>query len=282
VYMYAEGEAPVAGQENRRHQLKQISYNFLKEAGVALVAFNSVKTLHSMSPTLVMECMLILEHVKRDPDVRAVVWTATGTKAFCSGAAMGGDQKMHVDQDVIDAYAKRNMVNDDIACSKMTKAFWDCPKTIIMAVNGLAVGGGANIALANFGDIVFCSKNSRFMWPFGRLGLTPELGSSMVMPAVVGMAKAKELMMGGDWISAEDAVKFGLANGVHEPEQVLVHAVNFAAKVATTHPATARLMKQVLNATLREKLDEVMARESATIIDSISQAGSFIPLRSKL
>ena len=81
--------------------------------------------------------------------------------------------------------------------ARQTIAFWDFPKPLIMAVNGLAVGGGANIALANHADLVVCSSKARFKYPFSTLGLTPELGSSMLIPFVVGMAKAKEIMMLG-------------------------------------------------------------------------------------
>ena len=69
----------------------------------------------------------------------------------------------------------------------MTLAFWDFPKPSIVAVNGLAVGGTANIALVNFHDLVFCSPEARFKYPFADLGFTPELGSSFMMPRVLQM-----------------------------------------------------------------------------------------------
>mmetsp|Transcript_22227 Transcript_22227/g.48579 ORF Transcript_22227/g.48579 Transcript_22227/m.48579 type:complete len:320 (+) Transcript_22227:112-1071(+) len=282
VYFNAEGEPAVPGKEGAVHKLKQVSYQLFAEAGVAVVAFNSPKTLHCMSPGLVMETMLILEHMRRDSAVRAVVWTGTGTKAFCSGAAMGGDQSYGVDQDVVKAYDKRGLVNDDIACTKLTKAFWDFPKPMIMAINGLAVGGGANMALANYGDVVFCSTNSKFMYPFARLGLTPELGSSQLIPFVVGMSKGKEMMFGADWFSAEEAVNWRLASAVCAPEELLPKAMAFAIKAAAVHPETARLIKKVMNSTLREKLDEVMKRENAVIMEAIDKSGSFLKGRSKM
>ena len=88
-------------------------------------------------------------------------------------------------------------------------ALWDFPKPIVGAINGLGVGGGANMALANCMDLVVCSTNARFMYPFSTLGITPEMGSTYMMPYLVGMAKAKEMMLLGGWFSAEDAVELG-------------------------------------------------------------------------
>lgn len=174
---------------------------------------------------------------------------------------------MHIPRHVVDDYEKRKMVPQpsnikpaDMVMARQTIAFWDFPKPLVMAVNGLAVGGGANIALANYADIVICSSAARFKYPFSTLGLTPELGSSSLIPFVVGMAKAKEIMMLGvrmtrnnsqaatelyllklhvyevytgcschwhlqDWFSAEDAVQLGLANQVVAPEELMPRAV---------------------------------------------------------
>ena len=115
----------------------------------------------------------------------------------------------------------------------LTIAFWDFPKPIVAAVNGLAVGGGANIALANYADIVICSTNARFKYPFSTLGLTPELGSSQLIPFIVGMAKAKEIMMIGDWIAADKAVSLGLANEVVAPDALLARAMEVATDLTT-------------------------------------------------
>merc|ERR1712151_1157197 len=74
-------------------------------------------------------------------------------------------------------------------------AFWDFPKISIAAVNGLAVGGGANMALCNFHDFVFCSEAAKFRYPFVSLGATPELSSSLLLPYLVGYVRAKELLL---------------------------------------------------------------------------------------
>merc|ERR1711971_1360969 len=101
---------------------------------------------------------------------------------------------------------------------------------------------------AGFSDLVFCSTRARFMYPFARLGITPELGSSLVMPWLVGMSKAKEMMMLGKWFSAEEALRLNLVNAVCSPEELLPRAVRTAAKIATRNSTTLQLMKQIMNA----------------------------------
>ncbi len=133
--------------------------------------------------------------------------TGSGDRAFSSGAALKGDGEhftVHVPPHVIEDYEDRKMIPQpptirppDMVMARQTIAFWDFPKPLIMAINGLAVGGGANIALANYADMVICSRTARFKYPFSTLGITPELGSSSLIPFVVGMAKAKEIMMLG-------------------------------------------------------------------------------------
>merc|ERR1712232_1513393 len=111
-------------------------------------------------------------------------------------------------------------------------AFWDFPKISIAAVNGLAVGGGVNIAFCNFHDLVFCSDAAKFKFPFVSLGATPELSSSLLFPYLVGFARAKELLLVGDWFTADDAFRMGLANRVVPAEKLLPEALTLARKFA--------------------------------------------------
>merc|ERR1711865_1055262 len=129
-----------------------------------------------------------------------------------------GQQQQEVDAalpaDVQEHYLRMGMgfVKGDIALKCLTLAFWDFPKVSICAVNGLAVGGGANMALSNYHDYVVCSEKARFLWPFSKLNITPELGSTLVMPIILGFARAKKLLMENEWVSAQEAERLGLVS----------------------------------------------------------------------
>jgi len=185
--------------------------------------------------------------------------------------------KIHVPKDILEAYSKRGNAPErgNWVQAPLTKAFWDFPKPLVMAVNGLAIGGGMNIALANCGDMVVCSSKARFMYPFAKLGVTPEFGSSMMLPLLVGMPKAKELFMTGDWLSAEEAYRLGLVNVLCNLEEVLPKAVELAAKTARFNNEGMKCIKEVVNAPLRERLDEVLRKEQEVILRSIQVTGGF-------
>ena len=136
----------------------------------------------------------------------------------------------------------------------------------------MAVGGAANIALMNFGDLVVCSTTAKFMYPFAKLGFTPELGSSLVMPYIVGLVRTKQMMMLGEWFSAEKAQEWGLVNAVVEPEELMATALDLARRLAENHPENMRLMKASINAPLRRQLDAVLEAESASIQESMMLA----------
>lgn len=258
------------------YQLQSILWRVL-DNGVAVAAYNTPKKLNSFAPNPMMETFVVLEHARRDKSVRVLIWTGTGPKAFSSGAAVkGADPAVHVPIECVAEYSARGMApSSDFVLDSMTRAFWDFPKPLIMAINGLAVGGAANIALCNFGDLILCSTSAKFMYPFAKLGFTPELGSSMMMPFLVGMAKAKELMMLGQWFSAEQAKDLGLVNEVLAPEKLMPRAVELAEELAKRNPETMTQMKKVLNLQLREKLDVVLKKEQEHIMASLKSLGGW-------
>lgn len=249
----------------------------VRENGVAVVTFNSPKDLHSLTQERRQEMFLILEHINRCDDVKVVVWTASGDRAFCSGASLKpGVGDITLDEEIRVEYQRRGMspsLKVDIAMMADTRAFWDCKKVIIGAINGLAVGGGANIALMNYFDIVLCSKTAKFKYPFVDIGMTPELGSSMMFPYNASMARAKQVFFTGEWFSAKDAYDWGLVNELHEPKDLLPRALKLADTLAEKHQPQLILSKKLLNTELRARLDDTMRRENETIRSSLEEHG---------
>ena len=255
-------------------KLQAVSFRLDEESGVAVACHNTPKNLHALTLCQQMEYFVILEHCTRCDDVKCVLWTATGDKAFGSGAALRGGIDIAVPADVVTQYDARGMAPDfgsppDVALKRQTLLFWDFPKPCLVAVNGLAVGGHANFALANHFDVVFASTNAKFKYPFASLGLTPELGSSFVMPFVLGMARAKQIMLGGDWFQAQQAREWGLVNEVHELADLFPKALEYAKKLAATNPTAVSLGKRLLNHHLRKHMDEVMDIENETQRESL-------------
>lgn len=261
------------GGEEHRYELQTIKYE-LHPNGVAVCTYNTPNSLNSLSQNQQWETYAILEHMTKDDNVRVAIWTGAGEKAFNSGADLK-DQKVFIPKEARPDMEARGMapVKGDFVLAPMTKAFWDFPKPSIVAVNGLAVGGAANIALCNFHDLVICSTNARFMYPFPKLGFTPELGSSVMMPFTIGMARAKELMLLGDWLSAEKAEKWGLVNAVVAPDQLMTEAMKLAERLVMFHPEPLKLAKKVLNHHVRTQLDSILMVEQETIMASLTATG---------
>lgn len=127
-------------------------------------------------------------------------------------------------------------------------------KPVVAAVNGLAIGIGTTMLLHC--DLVYAVETARFQLPFVNLGLVPELGSSLILPALAGRTAAAELMMFGDMFNATKATEIGLINGTCSAEALLETARSAAQKLATKPPAALRKTKALLNA----NADEVHAR----------------------
>ena len=164
------------------YELHAFTYEVDADTGVAVATLSNPEKLNCISVNQHWEFFAVLEHAARDEDARAVVWIGEG-RAFNAGADLGGARTTHIPDHLCDAMRARGMApGTDMVLKNLTLAFWDFPKPSVCAVNGLAVGGGANIALANYHDLVVCSEEARFKYPFAKLGLTPELGSSLAPP----------------------------------------------------------------------------------------------------
>eukprot|EP00511_Aplanochytrium_stocchinoi_P012986 CAMPEP_0204883258 /NCGR_PEP_ID=MMETSP1349-20130617/4092_1 /ASSEMBLY_ACC=CAM_ASM_000710 /TAXON_ID=215587 /ORGANISM="Aplanochytrium stocchinoi, Strain GSBS06" /LENGTH=246 /DNA_ID=CAMNT_0052042927 /DNA_START=141 /DNA_END=878 /DNA_ORIENTATION=+ len=221
------------------------------------------------------ETFALLEHMARDDNVRVVIWTGSGDRAFNVGADLRGDRTIHMPKHIREKYLERNMgpIKGNFVLNNQTKAFWDFPKPSICAVNGMAVGGAANIVFCNFHDLVIVSKTAQFFYPFPKLGFTPELSSSFIIPRIVGFAKAKEMMFLGERFDAEDALRLGLINKVVEPQSLMSEAMKMAEKLVHFHPDALRFSKKIINQHVRNELDSILEQEQEAILASLAATG---------
>eukprot|EP01059_Diplonema_ambulator_P018948 TRINITY_DN3165_c3_g1_i1.p1 TRINITY_DN3165_c3_g1~~TRINITY_DN3165_c3_g1_i1.p1 ORF type:complete len:299 (+),score=118.12 TRINITY_DN3165_c3_g1_i1:37-897(+) len=257
-----------------------LQFQHSKETGIALVTFNTPDTMNALQPILIQEMLFVLEQAKRDDTIKVIVWTGAG-RAFSAGAALKprSGKKVKFPKELMKQYKQRGMafsLLNDIALGVPTLAHWDCPKINIAAVHGAAIGGATNMVCCNWYDFTVVAEDTKFKYPFVKLGITPELGSSRMLPQLIGYAKAKELLLGGEFFYAKDAHRLGLINEVvATKEQVLPKALELAQKYASC-PNTFALQsgKKLINSHLREEMGMVMKTENAYIRECVKRGSS--------
>jgi len=216
--------------------------------GIATITINRPKKYNALNIAVVKRLRELFEQAEKDESVRVVVLTGAGEKAFAAGADITEFQGK--DSKSVRALAE----NGQALCTYIESM----SKPVIAAVNGFALGGGCEVAMAC--DIRYASANARFGQPEINLGIIPGFGGTVRLPRLVGLGIAKELVYTGDQIKAEEALRIGLVNRVFDSVEALRAGVDELAKKLSKKPGVAiRLAKQSLNNAwalpIRESLD---------------------------
>lgn len=218
--------------------------------GVGTLTLNRPEKLNAFAGEMRREIADALDALETDGAVRVIVITGAG-RGFCAGADVGYMAELVTKQD---ATAMAALVE---AGRRVVMTIRQSSKPVIGAINGVAAGGGANLALAC--DIRIASDRARLAQSFNRIGLHPDWGGTFFLPRLVGPARALELMWGAETIDADQALAFGLFNRVvpHDSlaETVRSYARELAAKPALSLALTKRAIYQSLVRTLPEMLD---------------------------
>ncbi len=204
--------------------------------GIGVLTFNRPKVLNAVNVRTFEELDELVRTVERDPAVRGVVLTGAGDKAFVAGADIAAMSVMSVVE--ARAFAER--------AQGVLERLERLPVPTIAAVNGYALGGGCEIALAC--DLVYASENARFGQPEVNLGITPGFGGTQRLARRVGKMRALELILTGDPVGAAAAKEIGLALDVLPLEKLLAHAVAQARKIASRGPVAVALAKRAVHA----------------------------------
>lgn len=196
--------------------------------GVLTVTLDRPDHLNSFTPQMADELERTFREVNDDDSVRAVIVTGAG-RAFCAGMDLttpgnvfGLDESQDpglADMDDLDQESLRGVRDTG---GRVTLAIHDCRKPVIAAINGAAVGIGATMTLAM--DARLVSSKARVGFVFGRIGIVPEAASSWFLPRIVGLPAALDLVLSADILDAQSTVDVGLADGPHEPDDLLVAA----------------------------------------------------------
>jgi 2-(1,2-epoxy-1,2-dihydrophenyl)acetyl-CoA isomerase len=244
-----------------------------RENGVLWLTLNRPERKNSISPELRDELLAALDEAKADDDVRCVVLTGAGD-AFCSGVDLGRSkvtkgaaegEKARPDLRSIREAMKRGI-------QRVIRAIWELDKPVIAAVNGVAAGGGAQLALVS--DLVIASSSARFIEIFVKRGLAVDSGGGWLLPRLVGLSKAKELVFFGEPIAAPDALAIGLINKVVRPEQLEEATRDWAERLAHGPTRSIGASKTLLNRALETDLGTGLDEE-ATAQAHMSQTQDF-------
>jgi 2-(1,2-epoxy-1,2-dihydrophenyl)acetyl-CoA isomerase len=204
--------------------------------GVATLILDRPDALNALTVPLKEELRAAFEELGADPDVRALVLTGAG-RAFCAGQ----DLRERLQPDALPlAEEIRARYNP------LIRTMRDLPKPIVGAINGVAAGAGAALAFAC--DVRIAAEGASFVLAFGRVGLIPDSGTTWLLPRLIGGAKAAELALTNEPLSAADAERFGLVARVVPAEDLLQTAHELAARLAAGAPRAIALTKRALEA----------------------------------
>jgi len=217
-----------------------------KKEGVAVVTLNRPERFNSFTTSMYKEFPRILDQLRRDDEVKAVILTGAG-KGFCAGS------------DVSDRLGKRLKEGGEGSrfenlqrVGAMALDITDFEKPIIGAVNGTAVGAGLSLALLC--DIRLASERARFGAVWLNVGLIPDVGATYSLPRIVGKEKAMALILSREIIGAEEALKIGLVSKVFPHDQLMDEARNLARSIATGPSVAVELTKRGLQRSLENDL----------------------------
>jgi 2-(1,2-epoxy-1,2-dihydrophenyl)acetyl-CoA isomerase len=209
---------------------------------IATVTLDRPEALNSLTVQLKTELLAAVREVDRDPTVRVMILTGAG-RAFCAGQ----DLRERLEPDAAPlAVEVRERYNPLILAMRRLE------KPIVGAINGVAAGAGAALALAC--DLRIAAEGASFVLAFGRVGLVPDSGSTWFLPRLVGPARAAELALLNEPLSAEDLVAWGMVSRVVPADRLLDEARTVASKLAATAPRALALTKRALNRSLEASL----------------------------
>lgn len=223
---------------------------------VLRIALNRPAVFNSFNREMALALQTALDEAANNPEVRCIVLTGNG-KAFCAGQDLA-------EVSAPDGPPLKTILGEHY--NPIVRRLRSTPKPIVAAVNGVAAGAGANIALAC--DIVVATQSASFIQAFSKIGLIPDSGGTFTLPRIIGFQKASALMMLGDKVSADEAERLGMVYKVIADDQFETTIAQLAAQVASMPTKGLALTKAALNASFNNTLDEQLECEERLQIEA--------------
>ncbi len=220
-------------------------------ASVVTLTMDRPDSLNALTIPLRVALLEALIAIARSRAIRVVVLTGAG-RAFCAGQDLA--ERAEPDAPPLEVELRERY-------NPMVRALRDLPQPVIAAINGVAAGAGASLALAS--DLRIASVDARFVLAFGRIGLVPDSGLTWLLPRLVGAARAAELALVGDPLGANEALAIGLVGRVVPAAELLPAAHALADRIAEVPPRALAMTKRLLEAGWSTDLDEALEAEAA-------------------
>jgi enoyl-CoA hydratase len=229
-------------------ELKNILYE--KSEGIATITINRPEKLNALNQETIQEISSTLDDAEKDENIRVVVITGAGDRAFSAGAD-------------INEMKGKTPIDLRRSCQRtkeMMNKVEDLEKPVIAAINGYALGGGLELAMAC--DLRIASEKARLGQPEINIGLIPGWGGTQRLPRFVGKAIAKEMIFTGKMIDAKTAERLGLVNAVVPADQLKAAVKKLAEELSSKPPIAVKLAKQLINNSIETNLRIGMMHES--------------------
>ncbi len=220
-----------------------------KKGNIAVATINRPKALNALNSQVLEDLNELVELVKADEEIRALVLTGCGEKAFVAGADIG--EMSTLTKAGGEAFGKKG--ND------VFRKLETLPIPTIAAVNGFALGGGCELSMSC--DIRICADTAVFGQPEAGLGITPGFGGTQRLARLVGPGMAKQLIYTAKNIKADEAMRIGLVNAVYPLEELMPAAEKLAATIAKNAPIAVRACKKAINDGLQVDMDAAVVIE---------------------
>jgi 2-(1,2-epoxy-1,2-dihydrophenyl)acetyl-CoA isomerase len=217
---------------------------------VATLTLDRPEALNALTVAVKVALRQALEEIATERTVRAVILTGAG-RAFCSGQDLA-------ERDLPDAAPLDVELRERY--NPIIRAIRSMGQPVIAAVNGVAAGAGASLAFAC--DLRIAATDARFVLAFGRIGLVPDSGATWFLPRLVGAARAAEIALVGDSVSAEEALRIGLVSSVVPADDLMTEAHSLAELIAARAPLAVALTKGALERAATIDLDEALEGEA--------------------
>jgi enoyl-CoA hydratase/carnithine racemase len=221
---------------------------YSREDGLGIVTLNRPEKLNAITHPMLQRLHSIIEEIRRDDNVRVAILTGNG-RAFCAGTDISGEVPISAEVEILKMKEKNS--------TEYRESQWffsSIPKPVICAINGAAVGIGAELTLHC--DIRIASESARWGQVFVLRGMVPDTGAgTYLLPRIVGLSKACELVFSGEIINAQEMLRIGLVNRVVPDDQLLAAVKEMARKLMRGAPLAVQMCKQLIYMGLERNLE---------------------------